>query len=289
MDNSAWRAMFSSSLFRSLSARSANLSRSFHSRCDDASPDDGGFDLNSSFDRSSNAEEQPRFKQPMLYENLMGTLRQGSVNSYDGFRVIVQKQVNLNTIASHFYWIGSQSAPPIYQYRLILPFEDKSINVATDCDFNIECEVRCPLGVGVNAKSNFSIHEQQGNNLSVDIDMTDESSATQMVYSPNGNTFSMSYMQSLNNSIIIGGMGEYLGNKNALNLSFGGVYDDKENLLAAQWDTNVSEFTPHFHYYSLCSVQICTGHHSPHMYHPNRLSVTTRLINYATYEGPSIV
>ena len=40
-------------------------------------------------------------KTPMQFENLKNTLNQGNVNVYDGFRVIVQKQVNLNTVVSH--------------------------------------------------------------------------------------------------------------------------------------------------------------------------------------------
>ena len=214
-------------------------------RCDEAEQaDDGGFGDTGSFAESGRDDEGRKggaqFAQPMLFENLAGTLRQGSVNNYDGFRLVLQKQVNLNTITSHFYWIGSQSVPPIYQYRLILPFEDKQVNVATDMDFNIEGEVRVPLGKGLSAKTNFSVHEQQGNNLSVDVDLVDDSSATQVVYSPNGNVFTLSFMQSLNKYLILGGQGEYAGNKGALALSFGGVYDDKENVLGCQWDTAVS-------------------------------------------------
>ena len=40
-------------------------------------------------------------KTPMQFENLKHNLNQGSVSAYDGFRVIVQKQVNLNTVVSH--------------------------------------------------------------------------------------------------------------------------------------------------------------------------------------------
>lgn len=42
-----------------------------------------------------------KVKTPMQYENLRGTLMQGSVSSYDGFRMVVQKQVNLNTVVNH--------------------------------------------------------------------------------------------------------------------------------------------------------------------------------------------
>jgi hypothetical protein len=37
----------------------------------------------------------------MQFENLRGTLHQGSPHTFDGLRVAVQKQVNLNTVVSH--------------------------------------------------------------------------------------------------------------------------------------------------------------------------------------------
>ena len=37
----------------------------------------------------------------MQFENLRGTMQQGNANTYDGFRMIVQKQVNLNTVVNH--------------------------------------------------------------------------------------------------------------------------------------------------------------------------------------------
>ena len=103
--------------------------------------------------------EKAKIRTPMQYENLVGTLRQGSVNTYDGFRVVVQKQVNLNTVVSHFYWIGSQATQqPIYQYRVILPFDDnKVLNVATDMDFNVEGEAKIGFTEQISAKSNFAV------------------------------------------------------------------------------------------------------------------------------------
>jgi len=251
--------MFSGNLVRGAGARF----RSWHQavRCDDAvtQADDGGFGDTGSFETDGGdmgKEVGRKVATPFLFENLVNTLRQSAVNNYDGFRVIVQKQVNLNTVASHFYWIGSQTAPPIYQYRIILPFEDKQINVATDMDFNIEGELRVPMGKGLSAKTSFSIHEQNGNNLSMDVDLIDDSSATQLVYSPNGNVINLSYMQSLTKSLILGGQGEYVGNKNAINLSFGGVYDDQENVLGFQWDSSVRSFSCSCSSLSIC-VSLC--------------------------------
>lgn len=45
--------------------------------------------------------DKKRIKTPMQYENLKHSLSVGSVNTYDGMRFVVQKQVNLNTVVSH--------------------------------------------------------------------------------------------------------------------------------------------------------------------------------------------
>ena len=56
------------------------------------------------------------------------------------------------------YWIGSQVAGGhIYQYRIILPFDDKVINVATDVEGNIEGEAKLILSPALAIKSVFVV------------------------------------------------------------------------------------------------------------------------------------
>lgn len=55
---------------------------------------------------------------------------------------------------------ASQIPVPIYQYRIILPFDDKVINVATDMDFNVEGDLKAPLSKNVLAKSSFLVFRQ---------------------------------------------------------------------------------------------------------------------------------
>lgn len=40
-------------------------------------------------------------KTPQQFENIKNIIQQASVNTYDGFRFTVQKQINLNTVVSH--------------------------------------------------------------------------------------------------------------------------------------------------------------------------------------------
>jgi hypothetical protein len=57
----------------------------------------------------------------------------------------------------HSYWLGSQGTPTIYQYRVILPYDEKLVNVATDADFNVEAEIKYPINDSLLAKSNFVV------------------------------------------------------------------------------------------------------------------------------------
>lgn len=132
--------------------------------------------------------ERLRIKTPIQYEDLRGVLQGCSVNNYDGFRFIVQKQINLNTAVSHLYvsllhapmllvtnphlsifsfalhqcsyWLGSAAMQgnPLYQYRVVLPLDDdKTVNVATDGDFNVEGEFKFGVAPNVGLKSNFVV------------------------------------------------------------------------------------------------------------------------------------
>lgn len=94
----------------------------------------------------------------MQYENMKQTLDMGSVNTYDGVRFIVQKNLNLNSAVSHFFWTGSQMIPrPMYQLRVMTASDKLSASVSTDPDFNMECSVTAPLNSGYSVKCNFDV------------------------------------------------------------------------------------------------------------------------------------
>ena len=89
--------MLCSSFSRGLRKLVYNLSASQYSHCDDE-------EQTPSLVEQADAaieNEKGKIKTPMHFENLRGTLMQGSPNTFDGFRLVVQKQVNLNTVVSH--------------------------------------------------------------------------------------------------------------------------------------------------------------------------------------------
>jgi hypothetical protein len=56
------------------------------------------------------------------------------------------------------YWIGSQmTGQPIYMYRLILPFDEKILNVGTDMDCNLEGDFKTPINDKASLKGEFQV------------------------------------------------------------------------------------------------------------------------------------
>ena len=90
--------MFSKSIFKKLHncLQKANFAVSY-SYCDD---DDDSLTLIEQADAAIE-NQKSKIKPPMNWENIKNSFQNGSVNSFDGFRTIVQKQVNLNTVVSH--------------------------------------------------------------------------------------------------------------------------------------------------------------------------------------------
>ena len=187
-------------------------------------------------------KEKRKIQTPGGYDNVKNMLQGGSVNTFDGFRLGASKQVNLNTMVSHFYWIGSQNVPPIYQYRLILPFDDgRLVNISTDVEFsNIDAEFKIPIDQQQSAKINLSL-PQEGYQLSGEYEYNDSSSTTQVAVtqSPSDVTTSVSYMQSITPYLTLGGIGTYSNKSATVTRGFAGIYSDGENVLTTQWENQV--------------------------------------------------
>lgn len=56
------------------------------------------------------------------------------------------------------FWIGSTAMPePMYQYRLILPFDEYSSNVSCDPNFNVDGEFKAPINENWRVKANIVV------------------------------------------------------------------------------------------------------------------------------------
>lgn len=78
------------------------------------------------------------------------------------------------------------------------------------------------------------------NQFSADVEISDESSTTQIEYS-NGDdqTVTASLMQCITPELTLGGSGTYSLTNKSLSTAFGGILQWQDNLLAGQWDDKV--------------------------------------------------
>ena len=53
--------------------------------------------------------------------------------------------------------MGSPQAGTVYQYRIVLPYDDRVLNVATDADFNVEGDAKLSLSPTLSLKSTFAV------------------------------------------------------------------------------------------------------------------------------------
>mmetsp|Transcript_101821 Transcript_101821/g.199711 ORF Transcript_101821/g.199711 Transcript_101821/m.199711 type:complete len:331 (+) Transcript_101821:90-1082(+) len=187
-------------------------------------------------------QSKAKIRTPMQYEDLRGALQGCSVNNYDGFRFIVQKQVNLNTAVSHFYWLGSAAMQgnPLYQYRVILPLDDdKVVQVATDLDFNVEGDLKLGVTPNMMVKTSFA-HSQQQQMLAIEANLQDESSTAQVKFTRSaGDELSFSFMQMIYPNISLGGMSTYNVKGQSLSNSIGLYIDPTDFTLAVQYDNTL--------------------------------------------------
>jgi hypothetical protein len=208
-----------------------------HCDADEFSGDDSGSSLIEQADEQLNMKN--RIRTPMSYENLKnGLMGAGSVNAFDGFRLMVVKQVNCNTASQHTFMLGSSQTQnqPYYNYTLILPLDDRqetSARIRSDLDFNIDAELNFPLTEGVPVKAALSLNEQ-GTALVVDADFANDNSATQVTCNIGPqSSLALNFMQALTPSLSLGGMNSYTFKDNSIKSALAGVYDSDGHTAAA--------------------------------------------------------
>lgn len=197
-------------------------------------------------------------KPTMPYESIEGVLGSAYVDTFEGARMIVQKQVNLNTVVSHFYHLGMAQRPSFYRYSLILadPIDGTRLTVHTEDLQNISGDLNAQVNDSVGLKADFTMTEK-GNTYTTTCNVagTKCHGQVQFAFDPNsfgGNMMSMAYMQGVTEKWTFGGQSMFIANKGVLINSFAGVYDDGDNCLAGQYGGGVRSILSF-----LCLCLIC--------------------------------
>jgi hypothetical protein len=187
---------------------------------------------------------------PIAFENVDHILGSCEVDAFDGARMQVQKRINLNTVVSHFYWLGSSMRPSLYRYSMYLidPIDDTRLSVYTEDLANVNGDINAQLNPNVGLKANFSLTDK-GNTYTTVANIAGQTSNTQFQFAFDpanfgGNMFSMAYMQAVTKCFTFGGQSMYVAQKGMLINTYAGVYDDGDNCFAAQYNGPVSIHTP---------------------------------------------
>lgn len=185
-----------------------------------------------------------KIRPPPAFDDFANIVSQGSVHTFDGMRLQVQKQVNLNSMVSHFYWLGSQAVgQPIYQYSLILvDDQDKFLKVSTDGDFNIENEGKFVLGCEgkLVGKFNVVISDQQGKKLDLETAFTGNNWIGQLLFGRPGNSVGLTYVQSITPNVSLGGKCLFEPDLGTISNEFCGMYDDGEHMVVGTKNADAS-------------------------------------------------
>ena len=128
--------------------------------------DDGDDNKNSLDSIAAELDEEnsnnDKIKAPMSFDAVEGLLGAAYVDSFEGARMIVQKQVNLNTVVSHFYHLGMAQRPTFYRYSMILadPIDGTRLTVHTEDLQNINGDLDANYNDSLNLKAEFALTEK---------------------------------------------------------------------------------------------------------------------------------
>ncbi len=158
--------------------------------------------------------------------------------------------------------------------------------MSTDCDINVEGEIKWPLFPKVGGKLNFTVSsplldyfehnqlndQQKSGSAEVHYSGDNWTGHFSLGRSP-GWIASCSYIQAITPALSLGGFARYDITKDSLAPAFAGVYDEGENMLAAKYDNSVS---------CLCTFCSNVWHQFHVLYlrrvNPNRVNISTDLV-----------
>jgi len=212
-------------------------------------PEEEGDNSLESMAKEIEDEQATKLVKPIIsYEDVENSFQATYVDTFEGMRMIVQKQVNMNTAVSHFYWIGSSQVPPYYHYTLTLVDQLSGAHCrAQTQDFT---SVTGALGAKINDKievsSDYGLTEK-GNTYTATMNLKglgDSRShiSLQNAFDPSyaGAMFSAAFMQNVSKTLSFGGQSMFIAHQGVLVNSFAGIYDDGENCFAVQQGGAVS-------------------------------------------------
>jgi hypothetical protein len=186
---------------------------------------------------------KPRIKTPPDFEACKNSFQYVQTNSYDGFRFIVQKQINLNSLVNHFFWTGAKQfeGGSFYQYRIILPLNDNTtvIDASSTMDADVSINVKQTLSPQLRLDCNIDLKSQQPKSVAFDLNYHDTNSTLTGQYVESAaRVFGLSMTQAITPEVTLGASALLNWKKSSLVKSFYAAYDKDENAFSAFMEEN---------------------------------------------------
>lgn len=186
---------------------------------------------------------KPRIKTPPDFEGCKNSFQYVQTNSYDGFRFIVQKQINLNSLVNHFFWTGAKQfeGGSFYQYRIILPLNDNTtvIDASSTMDADVSINVKQTLSPQLRLDCNIDLKSQQPKSIAFDLNYHDTNSTLTGQYVESAaRLFGLSMTQAITPEVTLGASALLNWKKTSLVKSFYAAYDKDENAISAFMEEN---------------------------------------------------
>jgi len=180
-------------------------------------------------------EDAKKIKQVMLIEDFKRSAdRLADVSTFDGFRLVVMRNINMNAAVQHMFWLGTTMLPSgassMYNYTTILGDERSSLQLTADPSLNINGEARTLLSPEWTAKLAYSLAAEAPNNVVfLDLDYTGETMTTSFRAGYQGGaTLQAGFMQAITPQLVVGAQGAMQPSKGVMTQAFCGRYESDD-------------------------------------------------------------
>ncbi|GMI07411.1 hypothetical protein TrLO_g7585 [Triparma laevis f. longispina] len=181
------------------------------------------------------------------------------VDTFDGARVDLSKQLSPFLVINHNWWLGTTMLPNgqknNYTFTTqVMPSETTAVIGRADQNGMVEARVHRGLIMEEDLQVNSKIvcvttpEFNEQNQMVADLDFAGKTWSGQVKFGAmmGGNVFGLNYVQAITPSLTIGGDALYLGSQNASVGSYGVKYSGNSWVASAQWSGLQQAFFGHY-------------------------------------------
>ncbi|GMH93569.1 hypothetical protein TrVE_jg6862 [Triparma verrucosa] len=181
------------------------------------------------------------------------------VDTFDGARVDLSKQLSPFLVINHNWWLGTTQLPNgqknNYTFTTqVMPSETTAVIGRADGNGMVEARVHRGLIMTEDLQANAKLvcvttpEFNEQNQMVADLDLAGKTWSGQIKYGAmmGGNVFGLNFVQAVTPSLSVGGDAMYLGSQNTSIGSYGVKYTGNSWCMAGQWNGLQQSFFCHY-------------------------------------------